>query len=146
MMMPSPAASPPPEVFASPLDAVSEHWGSTSIPVGWTLLGLGLIVLAVGGVATVRWVRRRHERPRPLAVFGQLARLAGLSLGDQWLLWRIARQQALPGPATLLLSTRTLRVHGVAFVRQAAIWRRGARLRRVATIRRRLLSGAAISE
>jgi hypothetical protein len=125
------------------LKAISEHWSDVSIPVVWTALGLGLLVVVVGGVGSYRWHKKHASGPKPLAVFRELARLGGLSLVDQWLLFRIARHQALPGPATLLFSPRTLRVHAVRYIRQAVIWRRSQQLHRVAAIRRRLMQGRA---
>ena len=128
-------------MLAAPLDAIREHWGKTTVPVGWTVAAIALLALAIGGAWAIGWYRRRHERAQPLAVFRQLAAVGGLSLAEQWLLWRIARQQRLPGPATLLMSARTLRVHGSAFVRQT-LWARAKRLRRVAGIRRKLMGRA----
>jgi hypothetical protein len=96
----------------------------------------------VGGGALLGWLRRRRHHAKPIGVFLQLAAIGRLSPADQWLLLRIARQQALPGPATLLMSTRTLRVHGAAFVRHAAVVRKKQRLKRIAAIRRRLLRPA----
>jgi len=122
-----------------PLDwaEVSENWGSdATAPMPWIILAAGVLLLVLGIVLLVRWWRRRHLRSRPWAVFNELATIAGLSLSDRWLLMRIARQQALPTPLTLLLSGRTLRIHARDYAANQPPWRRAAIMQRVASIRR----------
>jgi hypothetical protein len=121
--------------LALPLESISEHWGHGAVPLGWTLTALGSLALVIAAVAFYRWHRRRHERDRPLAVFYELAAIGRLSFSERYLLWRMARHQALPGPATLLFSPRTLRVHAAAFVdgrwrgKQARVAKRVRRIR-----------------
>lgn len=120
-----------------PLHALRDHWGSdVAAPLQWVLIAGGALLMALGVVLMVRWWRGRHQRSKPWAVFQQIAGVAELGVADQWLLVRIARQQRLPTPLTLLLSGRTLRMHGRAFVETQVPWRRVAIMRRIASIRR----------
>lgn len=121
------------------LRAVSEHWGSdAAAPLRWILVAVGALLIALGTVLLVRWWRGRHLRSQPWQIFRQVAAVAELGLRDQWLLVRIARHQKLPTPLTLLLSGRTLRVHGREYAEALAPWRRAAIMQRIATIRRHL--------
>jgi len=119
------------------LREVSQHWGSdVNTPLPWILFAGGLLLTALGVWLLIRWWRKRHSRSRPWAVFLEVAQVAGLSVSDRWLLVRIARQQALPTPLTLLLSGRTLRLHAREFAAAQPPWRRAALMQRVASIRR----------
>ena len=84
-------------------------------------LGLLLLVVAIWGR---RWHRQRHLRSAPLLVFHQLAGQMGLSLKQQWLLVRIAHQQSLPTPLTLMLSGATLAHHAGRYAESASAHRR----------------------
>ena len=116
---------------------VSEHWGSdVTTPLPWIIVAGGLLLIALGVVLLVRWWRQRHLRSRPWAVFHAVASTAGLTLLDRWLLMRIAHQQRLPTPLTLLLSGRTLRLHARAYVEHLPPFRRAPVMQRIASIRR----------
>lgn len=118
---------------------ISENWGGDAMaPLRWIVVAAGLLMLALGAVLLWRWWRTRHLRSQPLVVFNQVAQAAGLGVSERWLLLRIARQQALPTPLTLLLSGRTLRVHGRGYVQAQPPWRRAMKMQRIASIRRRL--------
>lgn len=127
------------EVMAStnPYRAVSEHWGDdAAAPLQWMLVALGVLLILLAVLLVVRWWRQRHQHSHPWLVFHRIAGVAELSLRDRLLLMRVARQQGLPTPLTLLLSGRTLRVHGRGFVKAQAPWRRAALMQRIASIRR----------
>ena len=100
----------------STLDEISAHFDSGAmIPLEWIAIASGLVIVVI---STISWYRRhktRHLRSHPSAVFRRAAREARLSFSQQMLLWRIARQQALPTPLTLLLSATTLRHHASAY-------------------------------
>lgn len=83
-----------------------------------------------------RWWRARPGASA-LLTYLRLAGLARLSWGEAALLWRIARQQELPTPITLLVSRSTLGRHARAYARQPGV-DRAAVLRRAASLRRRL--------
>ena len=130
-----------------PLVAIRDHFSSKSmIPVEWIIVGAGLVFLIVAGLAIYHLWTHRHERSAPLLVFNRVAVGQSLTLTDRWFLWRIATQQALPTPLTLLLSPQTLVYHGRAFATSRAPWRRAAILRHVAAIRRVLADGPSLGE
>ncbi|HEX7010950.1 MAG TPA: hypothetical protein VF184_13290 [Phycisphaeraceae bacterium] len=132
-------APSPPGTERFDLTIFQRYWGSqTLIPVRWIVLALGLLMLMLASLAAYRWWRGWHSRSHPLVVFYHLARASGLGLSDQWLLHRIAHQQALPSPLTLMLSPRTLHRHARAYAAEQPPWRRVALMRRVLAIRRRL--------
>lgn len=109
------------------LREISENWGSNSIPMPVVLVSVGFLVLVLGIFGSIRLYRTRRQRSRPGVIFHHLARGCGLSVADELLLWRVARQQALPTPTTLLLSARTLRHHA----RRYAAGLRRSRQRRI---------------
>ncbi len=117
----------------------SKHWGSDAVtPVHWIVIAAGILLTFLGLLLVVRWWHRRHLRSHPWGVFHHVAGAVGLSWSDRWLLMRIARQQKLPTPLTLVLSGRTLRMHGRAFAAVQPPWRRAVIMQRVASIRRDL--------
>ncbi|MFW6059711.1 MAG: hypothetical protein ACODAQ_05985 [Phycisphaeraceae bacterium] len=121
------------------LREISANWGNDVMaPMPWLIVAAGLLLLVLGAVMVMRRWRMRHLQSHPMLVFHQVAATAGLNWWDRWLLIRIARQQALPTPLTLLLSGRTLRVHGRAYVEAQPPWRRAPVLQRIASIRRSL--------
>ena len=63
-------------------------------------------------------------RSKPMVIFHQIARQAGIAPGDEWLLVRIGRQQALPTPLTLLLSPGTFNHYAQAYLRALPARRR----------------------
>jgi hypothetical protein len=89
------------------------------------LLLLGGVLLAVV-TAMWWWERRRsrHLRSHPHKLFEQVAREAGLSWYDRWLLTRMARQQRLPSALTLLLCPATLAHHAQQYALARAPGRR----------------------
>ena len=116
-------------------DAIQQHWSSNSaqlIPTRWML---GLVVLAVGVLLVwlvVERVRRRYPRVTPLMIFYDLGDELGLSLGDRWLLFRVAHSQRLETPLTLVLSPGTLEHYGERYAQTRWASRRaGVRLRLV---------------
>lgn len=123
------------------LTEVSRYWNSgSSISLHWLLLAAGLILLLIGGASARGWWNGRHQRSSPLAVFNRAAVACDVSLSDRLLLWRISRQQGLPGPLTLMLSPTTLRHHARAFAEARGAAGRGALMRRVARLRRELFA------
>lgn len=123
----------------SPLDEIAEHFHSGSmIPLEWIAIAAGLIIVAITAISLYRWHRTRHLRSNPPMVFHRVAREAGLSWSQQVLLWRIARQQSLPTPLTLMLSPATLDHHARLYVAHHSPRGGSAVLDRVAKIHRKL--------
>lgn len=106
------------------------------------VLALGALLLGLMlAVWVQQWLQQRRLSSRPIRVFHGLASDLGISLADQWLLVRIAHQQDLPTPLTLLLSPQTLRHHACDYVRVLKPPTRARTLARVARLRRRLFHG-----
>ena len=63
------------------------------------------------------WNRDRRNQPQPMLLFYQVAGRFNIDLKSQWLLVRIARQQGLTSPLTLLLCESTMLFHVQAYVK-----------------------------
>lgn len=100
----------------------------------WVAFLLSVIGLVVGSLWLRDHWRSRHVRSAPLLTFIYVARTLGLSPADCWLLIRIARQQNLPSPLTLILSDNTLQWHGRQYADSVVPFRRSALQRRLRTI------------
>lgn len=124
-----------------PLSKVGEHWGSGGqVQFEYLLIAIGVVLVALSLVSLHRWWNTRDERPAPTLAFLEVCAAVGLSWGDRLFLWRIARQQRLPSPLTLMLCPITLHHHGKAYAEAVGLANRAARLRRVASLRRRLFA------
>jgi hypothetical protein len=101
------------------------------------------IVLLAGLLIYYGWRRYRQLRGdlAPLWTYHQLASRTGLSLDDQWFLWRLSRRAKLGSPITLLICAATLDHHTERAARHLGAVQ-GRRLRRRASaIRDRLFRG-----
>lgn len=127
-----------PVIVASRLEDISEHWGQTTLPLSIILISVGLVAILLGVLSAMRVYRSRRQRSMPLVTFHRLARGCGLSLTDQWLLWRVARHQALPTPLTLMLSTRTLHHHVRQYLTECSRPKQKRVLHRTGAIRTQL--------
>jgi hypothetical protein len=93
---------------------------SLHLRASW-LIWIGLIVvLIIAGLWAWRQYRMRRLQSLPLMIFHQAASQLGIRLSDQWLLQRIANQQHLPSPLTLLMSPNTLGYHAEAYLARVA--------------------------
>ncbi len=111
----------------------------------WLFITAGLVLLLLSVLSIVHLFRHRHENPHPLWVYLTAARMAGLSLLDLWVLFRVARQQGLTTPLTLLLSPGTFDHHVKACVDARIAWRREALRRRTQRIREQLFNDLSLS-
>ena len=109
------------ELFKDAFTTMDQTFPVTSA----VLVALGLVLL-LASIWGWRWHQRRHLRSEPIRVFHQVASQVGMSLKQQWLLVRIARQQHLPTPLTLMLSGKTLEHHAQAYLQAASDRRRDA--------------------
>lgn len=96
-------------------EAIRQDQPDHSFGAWWLVLIAGTLIGLLIAARTFRWARERSLKSKPLRVFHHLANELGLHLADQWLLVRISRQQLLPSPLTLVLSSSTLRHHGEQF-------------------------------
>lgn len=126
------------------LKEVQDHFSSSQmIPIEWILLAAGIVLVGISVLSLVRWWKTRHERSNPTLVFIQIGLRMGLGVADMWLLYRIARQQKLPTPLTLMLSPATLDHHTDRFVARYPPGRAEWVRVRVQGIEQRLFAGVA---
>ena len=85
----------------------------------WELLmvGIGATLTAIVVISLRRRWIGRHENPGPLMMFNAIARKAGLSWQERFILWRIARANDLPTPIALLLARGALRHYAEQYAR-----------------------------
>lgn len=106
----------------------------------WLILIASVLVIGLSASSIIRWVKTRHLRSAPLMAFHQIASELGVSLSDQWLLHRVASQQLLPSPVTLLLSPATFDHHARSFVAAQPEPARPAADARLQAIRQRIFA------
>lgn len=97
---------------------VSEHFNDGiqhDLPWELLLVGLGTTLIAIVIIAARRWWKQRQDDPSPLVLYSAIARKAGLSWKDRFMLWRIARANDLPTPIALLLARGSLRHYAAVF-------------------------------
>lgn len=125
------------------LKEVQNHFSSSQmIPIEWILLAAGIVLVGISLLSLIRWWKTRHERSSPMLVFFQVALRMGLGVLDGWLLYRIARQQRLPTPLTLMLTPATLEHHTDRFVARFSPGRAEMVRHRVRSIEQRLFGAA----
>ena len=109
------------------------------LPPAWTFAALVvLLVLALTGMWLWERYKKTREQSTPFRVFRRIARELGLGLSDQLFLARIAHQQRLPSPLTLIFSHATLDHPARLYAAGLVEFRRAGVLDRVARIRDRL--------
>lgn len=88
--------------------------------VPWELLlvGLGATLIVITVISARRWWLAREDDPSPLVLYSAIARKAGLTWADRFVLWRIARASELPTPITLLLARGALRHYSQIFAKR----------------------------
>jgi len=94
------------------LTEVSKHFNEGlryQLPWDFLLAGLGALIIAVAAVSLRRWWINRQDNPSPLVLYSAIARKAGLTWSDRFMLWRMARACNLSTPIALLLARGTLR-------------------------------------
>lgn len=120
----------------SPSDVSREVNKGIQHDMPWELLmvGIGATLTAIVVISLRRRWIRRHENPGPLTLFSAIARKAGLSWQDRYILWRIARANDLPTPIALLLARGALQHYAQQYTRHRSITARArldARLARI---------------
>lgn len=121
VMLGQTGANPGPLVPREKLQDVSKHINDgVQHDVPWELLlaGLGATLIAITVISIRRWWLARQQDPSPLVLYSAIARRAGLSWSDRFVLWRIARAGELPTPIALLLARGTLRHYSRSFARR----------------------------
>lgn len=121
------------------LEAISQYVtsGEMDWPWHWLLIGVGFLLALFSIMSLIRLHRSGAWQRQTLLLAYQVAQQIGLRLRDMWLLYRIARQQQLPSPLTLMFSADTLEHHARDFTRghppgrQKRIMRQVERIQRV---------------
>ena len=103
--------------------------------LGWMALALAT-VMAVG--LAITYYRALARRMQPLWIYRRIAIDLGLSGAQQWRLYRVARQQHLTSPLTLLLSPATFTHHTTAYIAQLTTKKLPTRSTELHTLRDRL--------
>lgn len=104
------------------------------LPWELLLVGLGTTLVVIVVISLRRRWQRREEDPSGLVLFSAIARKAGLTLSDRFVLWRIARVNQLDSPIGLMLARGTLRHYAVRYAARqsgAARERLRTRLKRI---------------
>ncbi len=82
----------------------------------WLLVLMGLVTAIISIVAYISLKRSGKQITPAFVVYLQLARELGLSWRQALTLYRIARQQDLTSPITLLLAPATFQAHARAYL------------------------------
>lgn len=118
-----------------------EFDGRLLFPTRYFFMGASILLINMGLLWLWKRARQQHLRSKPLRTFRCFASSMHLSLADQWLLFRIARRQALPTPLTLMLSDTTLHHYAHRYIQAIHPARRMAVLTHVTTISQQLFGG-----
>ena len=106
---------------------IADHWHrGQGQSIGLFLVCLGTALLAFWGISAWQRYHRRDQRPRPHAVFRQLARQVGLDWWQRLLLIWVARRQHLRTPTTLLVAPSAYRQYTNRYLQRTGAWRRRA--------------------
>ncbi len=127
------------DVF-SRFDGVKNYKDHAPFDYRLLVILLGTIVIVTLTLWLVRRVRRKEPDAPPLSVFDKAAAELGLTIMDRWLMVRIAKQQKLRTPLTLLASSQTLAQHANDFIRAQPRWRRASVAQRVNRIAEKLFA------
>jgi len=121
----------------------TKHWSGSELldMTGIAVVAVGLVCVAGAWVAWRRY-RTRDQRSHPGAVFRHIARRVGLGWFDRRLLTSIAREQQLPSPITLLLSSATFSHHADAHAQDMPTARAARFHARCARLKRSLFSNS----
>lgn len=79
------------------------------LPWELLLVGLGATLIVIVVISLRRRWQASRQDPSPLMLYSAIARKAGLSIPDRFVLWRVAKRFKLPTPIALLLARGTLR-------------------------------------
>ena len=96
------------------------QWINESVPLMspiWAVVAMSVIILVMLVLRIIKWRNSRNREDGPLLVFHQIARQLELDITTQWLLIRVAQQQNLPTPLTLLICDSTFSHHAKAYVK-----------------------------
>ncbi|MFG0247973.1 MAG: hypothetical protein ACF8OB_03725 [Phycisphaeraceae bacterium JB051] len=83
----------------------------------WAVVAMSVILLVMFVLRIIKWRNSRNREDGPLLVFHQIARQLELDITTQWLLIRVAQQQNLATPLTLLICDSTFSHHAKAYVK-----------------------------
>lgn len=131
----------PPNLPDSWAEQVIQNFGDGwLLPPGWVFVAVAGVVALLFGLWGWQRRNRRATDPDAMDVYGDIARRIRLPHADRRLLAKVAMQQKLPSPITLLLSSTTLAHHGRYYVESLPAWRQPAVRARLSSVRRYLFA------
>lgn len=117
--------------FHQRIDAVKNYKDHAPFDYRLLVILAGVAIIVSLSIWLMKRVRRTAPDAPPMSVFDEAAANLGLSITERWLLVRIAKQQKLPTPLTLLASSQTLAHHANAFIKSQPRWRKDSVTQRV---------------
>ena len=104
----------------------------------WALVAIAVVLVILLIVKLVERMRNKDRKDGPLLVFHQVAKQLGVDISTQWLLIRVAQQQNLPTPLTLLICGSTFVHHSKAYVKSLPAHRQKLLLAQLSKTHQRL--------
>ncbi|HAI11713.1 MAG TPA: hypothetical protein DCM28_08410 [Phycisphaerales bacterium] len=83
----------------------------------WAIAIMSVIIFAMLVLRIIKWRRSSNRQDGPLLVFHQVAKQLEIDITTQWLLIKVAQQQGLPNPLTLLICDSTFAHHAKAYIK-----------------------------
>ena len=134
----TPVAPPSNEEIFANWQWITDAEPLMSVP--WAVVAISFILLIVLTVKLVQWRKAKNRQDGPLLVFNQVARKLGLDISSQWVLIRMAQQQNLPTPLTLLICDSTFSYHAKSYVKSFPPNRQKSILNQLKTVHHHLFA------
>jgi len=142
LITPLTQVTPPEPVLPRPtIESIQENLSSDGlIPTHWLLIAAGMVLLLLSALSIANWWKHRGENAHPLLVFSNTAQIVGLSYRQRWALLKVARNQSLASPLTLMLCATTFDHHVRGYLESCLSLRRESARRQLQDIRVALFS------
>lgn len=114
--------------------------GEPLMSTPWAVAIISIILVFVMILQLIKWRKTKNRQDGPLLVFNQVARKLGLDISTQWFLIRMAQQQNLPTPLTLLICDSTFSYHAKSYVKSLPVNRQKTILNQLKKIHHHLFT------